>query len=381
MSENLNSTKIVKVDLADRSYDIHIAKGLLSQAAELIPSDLSDKKIFILYDKNTYPYVQVLEEALAGKVLDSKTLSLKGGEPTKSYDGLQQVLDWLLDNKVNRQSVLIAVGGGVIGDLGGFAASIVMRGIPFVQIPTTVLAQVDSSVGGKTGINTAQGKNLVGSFYQPLAVICDICTLGTLPERELRAGYGEIVKYGLINDLSFFEWLEEHAEEVLTLESDALSHVVEMSCKAKAKIVAADEHEQGQRALLNFGHTFGHALEVSAQYDGRLLHGEAVSIGMVMAFELSVKMGLCPQEDLDRVQAHLKDCGLKVTANEINPELKHSAEELVDLMAGDKKALSHKDGDKIGFILTRGIGKVFQTYDVERGDVVRVVQDSLEGQS
>jgi 3-dehydroquinate synthase len=379
MPENLNNTKIVHVDLVDRSYDIHIGKGLLEQAADLIPGDLSSKKIFIIYDKNTYPYVQVLEESLAGKVLESKTLGLKGGEPTKSYEGLEQTLNWLLENKVDRQSLIIAVGGGVIGDLGGFAASIVMRGIPFVQIPTTVLAQVDSSVGGKTGINTAQGKNLVGSFYQPQTVICDIGTLGTLPERELRAGYAEIVKYGLINDLPFFEWLEVHAHGVLALESHALCHAIESSCKAKAMIVAADEHEKGQRALLNLGHTFGHALEASAGYDGRLLHGEAVSIGMMMAFDLSVKMGLCSQEEPNRVGAHLKACGLKTKASEINPPLKHSAEQLVDMMAGDKKAISHKDGDKIGFILTRGIGRAFQTYDVARDDAIAVVQNSLEG--
>ena len=324
----------VEMDLSNRSYSIHIGKGLLAQAVDLIPIDMSDKKIFILYDQNVYPYVQTLEEALAGKIHSSKTLALKGGEPTKSYDGLQRTLDWLLENKVDRQSVLIAFGGGVIGDLGGFAASVVMRGIAYIQIPTTLLAQVDSSVGGKTGINTAQGKNLVGSFYQPKAVLCDIGTLGTLPERELRAGYAEIVKYGLINDLPFFEWLEENGEKVLALDSDAVIYAVETSCNAKAAIVAADEKEAGQRALLNLGHTFGHALEAAAKYDGRLLHGEAVSIGIMMAFDLSVKMGLCPQEDPSRVAAHLKQSGLKVKAGEIMPTISRSAEDLVDLMSG-----------------------------------------------
>lgn len=366
-------TKIVHLDLAERSYDIHIGKGLLERAGELLPEECLNKKTFILYDENTYPYVQVLEESLAGKVLDSKTLGLKGGETTKSYDGFQRVLDWLLDNKVDRQSVLITVGGGVIGDLGGFVASAVMRGIPFVQVPTTLLAQVDSSVGGKTGINTIQGKNLVGSFYQPKAVLCDIGTLGTLPERELQAGYAEIVKYGLINDLPFFEWLEENGEKVLALDSDALVHAVEVSCKAKAAVVAADEREKGQRALLNLGHTFGHSLEAAACYDGRLLHGESVAIGMMMAFETSLKMGLCTQEDVSRIELHFKKCGMKVKASDINPNLKQSAEELVELMAGDKKAL----GDKIGFILARGIGKSFQTYDVDMSDVISVVKESL----
>ena len=368
------NTKTVHLDLGARTYYIHIGKGLLERAGDLIPEECLGKKVFIIYDENTYPYVQVLEEALAGKVLSSKNLSLKGGEATKSYDGLQRTLDWLLDNKVDRQSVVMVVGGGVIGDLGGFAASIVMRGVPFIQVPTTVLAQVDSSVGGKTGINTNQGKNLVGSFYQPKLVLCDTGTLGTLPEREIRAGYAEIVKYGLINDVGFFTWLEEHGEKVIELENEAITHAVETSCKAKAVIVAADEHEKGQRALLNLGHTFGHALEAAAGYDGRLLHGEAVSIGIMMAFELSLKMGLCSQEDPSRVDAHFKSCGLKTKASEIMPHLHHSAEEIVTLMAGDKKA----QGNKIGFILTRGIGQAFQSYDVDMADVLSVVEESLK---
>ena len=373
----MSDTKTVALDLAERSYGIHIGKGLLSQAADLIPLDLSERKVFILYDENVYPYVQVLEETLAGKVGESKTLSVKGGEPTKSYDGLQKVLGWLLDNKVDRQSVLIAVGGGVVGDLGGFAASIVLRGIAYVQVPTTLLSQVDSSVGGKTGINTEQGKNLVGCFYQPKAVLCDVSTLGTLPERELQAGYAEVVKYGLINDIHFFEWLEENGEQVLSLDSDALSYAIDVSCKAKAAIVAADEKEAGQRALLNLGHTFGHALEAAAGYDGRLLHGEAVSIGMMMAFDLSVKMGLCSQEEPSRVAAHLKQCGLKTKASDISPALKQNADDIVALMAGDKKARTTNEGDKIGFILTRGIGEAFQSYDVDMDDVRSIVESSL----
>lgn len=366
--------KIVKVDLGERSYDIHIGKGLLEQANSLIPLDLTNRKVFILYDSNVYPYAQVLEDTLAGKCADLKTLSMKGGEPTKSLDGFHKVLDWMLENKVNRSSILIAVGGGVIGDLGGFAAASILRGIHFVQVPTTLLAQVDSSVGGKTGINAAQGKNLIGAFYQPQTVICDIGTLGTLPERELQAGYAEVVKYGFINDILFFEWLEENGEKVLALDHDAVSYAVETSCKAKAAIVAEDEKEAGKRALLNFGHTFGHALEAAAGYDGRLLHGEAVSIGMVQAFDLSFKMGLCSQEDPSRAEAHLKSCGMKTKISDITPPLKQSAEEIVDLMAGDKKAR----GDKIGFILSRGIGEAFQTFDVELDDVVDVVQKSLE---
>ena len=372
MTQNI---KTVHVDLGSRSYDISIGKGLLENGATLIPDECLGKKTYIIYDENTYPYAQVLDEALAGKVLDStKLFGLKGGEPTKSFDGLQRTLDWLLDNKVDRQSLVIVLGGGVIGDLGGFAASIVMRGVPFVQIPTTLLAQVDSSVGGKTGINTCQGKNLVGSFYQPQAVLCDIGTLVCLPERELRAGYAEIVKYGLINDLNFFEWLEESGEKVIALDHEAVSYAVEKSCQAKADIVAADEHEKGQRALLNLGHTFGHALEAAAGYDGRLLHGEGVSIGMMMAFDLSLKMGLCSQEYPARVEAHLKHLGMKTKIRDITPHLQQSAEEIVELMASDKKA----QGNKIGFILTHGIGKAFQSYDVDISDVLSIVEESLK---
>ena len=364
---------IVPVDLAERSYEIHIGKGLLEQAATLIPEECLGKKTFILYDKNTYPYVQVLEEALAGKTLELKSFGVQGGEPTKSYDGLQTSLDWILENKVDRHSLLIVVGGGVVGDLGGFVASIVMRGIPFVQVPTTLLSQVDSSVGGKTGINTSQGKNLVGSFYQPKAVLCDTGTLGTLPEREVLAGYAEIVKYGLINKPDFFDWLVEYGKAVTSLDGDAISKAVQISCEAKAEIVAADEHEKGQRALLNLGHTFGHALEAAAGYDGRLLHGEAVAIGIVMAFELSVKMELCSVDDLEQVKTHFKQVGLKTRAKEITPYLSNSATQLVELMTGDKKVI----GNKIGFILTRGIGQAFQSFDVDLALVEQVLQESL----
>lgn len=371
-------TQTLSVDLGDRSYDIHIGKGLIDSIADYLPygtDDLKSRSVFILYDKNVYPYVQVMEDALAQKGVETKTFSMKGGEPTKSYDGYFKVMDWLLDNGVNRKSILIAAGGGVIGDLGGFAAASVMRGIDFIQVPTTLLAQVDSSVGGKTGINTDQGKNLVGAFYQPKAVICDLGTLGTLPERELKSGYAEIAKYGLINDLAFFEWLEENGEKVLSLEEEYLSHAVLTSCASKARVVKADEHEKGMRALLNLGHTFGHALEAAANYDGRLLHGEAVAIGMVMAFDLSFKMGLCSQEDPARVEAHLKSCGLKTQISDIAPHIQQSADDLWDNMTRDKKA----SGGKIGFILSRGIGQAFQTTDVEQDAVLALIKERLSG--
>jgi len=369
-------TQKLNLDLGDRSYDIHIGKGLIDHIADYLPyeaDDLKSRSVFILYDQNVYPYVQVIEESLAQKGVSSKSHFEKGGEPTKSYDGYYRVMNWLLENGVNRKSLLIAVGGGVIGDLGGFAASTVMRGIDFIQVPTTLLAQVDSSVGGKTGINTAQGKNLVGAFYQPKAVLCDLGTLGTLPPRELMAGYAEIVKYGLIRDMGFFEWLEQNGQDVLALKEEALSHAVYTSCKAKADIVKADEREGGVRALLNLGHTFGHALEAAANYDGRLLHGEAVSIGMVMAFDLSAKMGLCAQEEPARVEAHLKSCGLKTQISDITPHLKASSDDLWDNMTRDKKA----SGGKIGFILARGIGDAFQTTEVNEQDVMTLLNERL----
>ena len=363
----------VNVNLEDRSYDIHIDTDLLAKVGNLIPAEYLGKKTFILFDKNTYPYAQILEESLARQALEIHMYGMKGGEATKSYDGFQIALNWLLDNKVDRNSLLIVVGGGVIGDLGGFVASVVMRGIPFVQVPTTLLSQVDSSVGGKTGINTSQGKNLVGAFYQPKAVLCDISTLKALPAREVLAGYAEVVKYGLINKPDFFEWLEGHGQAVIDLDEKAIVHAVKTSCQAKADIVAADEHEKGQRALLNLGHTFGHALESSAAYDGRLLHGEAVAIGIVMAYDLSVRMGLCAVEDLEKVKSHFRLIGLKTSAEQISPPLKHSASELVGLMAGDKKAVDNK----IGFILVRGIGQAFQDFNVDLALVEAVIEESL----
>ena len=275
----------------------------------------------------------------------------------------------------SRDSIVVAVGGGVIGDLTGYAASSVLRGVSYVQVPTSLLAQVDSSVGGKTGINTKQGKNLVGAFYQPDAVIADIETLSTLPKRELLAGYAEVVKYGLIGDAGFFEWLEEHGKDIAALDSEALSYAIETSAKAKADVVIADEKEQGRRALLNLGHTFGHALEAAAGYDGRLLHGEAVSMGMVMAFDLSSRIGLCSRQDYERVEQHLISVGLPTRASFINPAIKANADQLLDIMGNDKKV---KQG-KINFILVKRIGEAFVTADVPLEVVRSVLNDSLGG--
>lgn len=365
--------KTLKVDLGERSYDIHIGAGLLERAKELIPIDVAGRKVFILYDRNVETHTDRLSAALTGAKVE--TLALEGGEKSKSHEYLATILDWLLDHHVERSSLLIVMGGGVVGDVGGFAAAITLRGIPFVQIPTTLLAQVDSSVGGKTGINATQGKNLVGAFYQPIAVLCDTDTLKTLPERELKAGYAEIVKYGLLGDLSFYEWLESNGTKILSLKQDELVEAISRSCAAKAEIVGNDEFERtgGRRALLNLGHTFGHALEAAAGYDGRLLHGEGVAIGMVLAFRLCAKMGLCSGQDAVRMEKHLSSLGLKTDISQIEPKLRQSADEIVEAMYHDKKA----SAGKIAFILTRGIGQAFQSSEVNMDDVRMIVGESL----
>jgi len=369
----MGDTITVHVDLDERSYDIHIGQGLLERAANLVPFDLSGRRIFILYDSKVASHVKRLTAGLGGA--QAEMYAVEGGEATKSFEQLQKVVDWMLSKRIDRKSVLFVVGGGVVGDLGGFAASVVLRGVPFVQVPTTLLAQVDSSVGGKTGINASQGKNLIGAFYQPVCVLCDTDTLKTLPTRELKAGYAEVVKYGLLGSREFYDWLEANGEKVLNLEAGPLSDAIETSCRMKADIVGYDEREQagGDRALLNLGHTFAHALEAAAGYDGRLLHGEAVSIGMVLAFRLCQKMGICPGQDSGRMDRHLKACGLKTEISDITPTLSQNAHQIAELMYHDKKA----SGGKIGFILVREIGNAFQSSDVDMKDVVAVIQDSF----
>lgn len=356
------SIATIPLALGDHSYAITIGQDLLSGAAAYLPTAIQGRRCFVLADDNVKGHAGALIRALGGAEL----LTVRGGEQAKSWEGVKTVTDWLLDHQVDRRSVLFVVGGGVIGDLGGFAASCVLRGIPIVQVPTTLLAQVDSSVGGKTGINTPHGKNLIGAFYQPCAVLCDLDVLATLPGREMKAGYAEIVKYALIGDAPFFDWLEENGERVLARDPAALAYAIETSCKAKATIVSADEKERGVRALLNLGHTFAHALEAASGYDGRLLHGEAVSIGLVMAHRLSARMGLCGDNAVQAVESHLKNLGLPTAP----PDLGIKPRELTNIMQGDKKA----DQGKIGFILTRGIGRAFQSFDVNMTDVQRVLE-------
>lgn len=368
------STKIVSIDLGARSYDIYIGAGLIFRAAELVPFDIRARRFFIVTDENVREIAENVQNMLNTAGAEAVYMKvLPAGETTKSYEHLISLTDWMLENGVARDSCAVAVGGGVIGDLTGFSASITMRGINFIQIPTTLLAQVDSAVGGKTGINTQQGKNLVGSFYQPRVVIIDTDTLQTLPERQILAGYAEIVKYGLINDAPFFHWLEEHGVAVCALEKNPLIHAIETSCRAKAAIVGVDERESGQRALLNLGHTFAHALESAAQYDGRLLHGEAVAIGMVMAYDLSVRMGKAESDDLNRVEDHLIAMGLPTRVAHITPQLNTTVDALYTAMQRDKKVKS----GQLNLILADGIGGAYVSAEAPEGLILQVLQSSI----
>lgn len=361
----------VQVELGARSYPIHIGPGLIDEAGELLSSVIQKPRVFIVTDETVGGhYLSRLQDSCAKANIKTDALSLPPGESTKTFGHLQQVVETMLAAKVERSTTVVALGGGVIGDLAGFAAAVTLRGMDFAQVPTTLLAQVDSSVGGKTGINTAQGKNLAGSFHQPKVVLADTGALATLSERERRAGYAEVCKYGLLGDESFWVWLESHGTRVLANEDDAVAHAVEESCKAKARIVIEDERESGVRALLNLGHTFGHAFEAELGYTGALLHGEAVALGMVIAFDLSVHLGLCPPEDAARARAHLDAVGLPVTAKSMG---KLDADVLVGHMAQDKKV---KDG-AITFVLVRGIGKAFLTQDVPLNDVTSIVKATL----
>jgi 3-dehydroquinate synthase len=362
----------VAVDLGPRSYDILVGGGLIARAGGLIAPRLKDRRALIVTDATVARfYLDELARSLEAAGIRQESIVLPPGEATKDFRHLEDLANRLLQARIERGSMILALGGGVIGDLAGFAASIVLRGIDFIQIPTTLLAQVDSSVGGKTGINTAQGKNLVGSFYQPRLVLADIDALDTLPRRELLAGYAEVVKYGLINDPAFFTWLETHGADLVDGDGPARRHAVMTSCAAKAAVVAADEREADQRALLNLGHTFGHALEAECGYTGELLHGEAVAIGMVMAFELSAMLGLGPSEDAARVARHLASVGLPTSPAAIGRGF--DASRLVHHMRQDKKV---KDG-RLTFVLARGIGRAFLSRDVEMGQVEALLERSL----
>ena len=362
------------VDLGERSYDILVGDGLLAGAGKLIAPVLAEPRAVVITDENVEKHcLGPLEESLEEAGIDHQSIVLEAGEQTKDYAHVEALTGQLLDDRVERTTTLIALGGGVVGDITGFAAAVTLRGMDFIQIPTTLLAQVDSSVGGKTGINTPQGKNLIGAFHQPRLVLADIGALASLPPREMRAGYAEVVKYGLIADADFFAWLEANGQAVLDGDPEACLHAVLTSCRAKASIVQADETEKGSRALLNLGHTFGHALEAQTGYSDALHHGEAVAIGLGLAFDLSVQMGLCPGQDRDRLRSHLAAIGLPVGLGGL-ADGGWSAAGLIDLMGQDKKVRS----GAMTFVLLRGIGQAFITQDVDLGLLSEVLEQALE---
>lgn len=366
--------KSLSVDLGDRDYEIKIGSGLLATSGEHVVSHLKRKKVAIISDENVAAqHLEELQNGLRSQNIESVAFTLPAGEQTKSWKSIEVTVEWLISQRVERDDVVIAFGGGVIGDLVGFAAAILRRGVDFIQIPTSLLAQVDSSVGGKTGINSPLGKNLIGAFHQPRLVLADIDVLQTLPDREFISGYGEVMKYGLLGDAQFFEWLENNALSMRSGNSAELVKAIFTCCQMKSEIVSRDEKEHGERALLNLGHTFGHALEAATGYSERLLHGEGVAIGCGLAFELSQRLGFCSQEEPSRVRAHLTAMGMKKDLKDISGDLP-DANGLVNLMMQDKKV---QDG-KVTFILAEAIGKAFVAKDVDMSIVRSVVQDALD---
>ncbi|TBC96257.1 3-dehydroquinate synthase [Rhizobium leguminosarum] len=366
-----SAIRTVHVPLGERAYDILIGPGLIARAGAEIATRLKGRKAAVITDENVAPlYLKALVASLDEAGIASAEVVLPAGEKTKSFEHLITACDKVLEARVERNDYVIALGGGVIGDLSGFAAGIVRRGVRFVQVPTSLLSQVDSSVGGKTGINSRHGKNLIGVFHQPDLVLADTDVLNSLSAREFRAGYAEVAKYGLIDKPDFFAWLEANWKAVFTGGS-ARIEAIAASCQAKADVVVADERENGQRALLNLGHTFGHALEAATVYDSaRLVHGEGVSIGMVLAHEFSARMNLASPDDARRVERHLKEVGLPTRMSDIPGDLP-PAETLMDAIAQDKKVKS----GKLTFILTRGVGQSFVADDVPASEVISFLRE------
>lgn len=365
-----SSDQVVSVGLGTRAYDIHVGAGMLARVGELL-KPLARGPVPVVTDAHVAEiHLPRLLDLLNQAGINARPVVMPPGEISKSFSGLERLSGELLDMGIDRNGLIIALGGGVIGDLTGFAAGVLKRGVGFAQIPTTLLSQVDSSVGGKTAINARQGKNLIGLFHQPHIVIADTALLSTLPRRELLAGYAEVAKYGALGDADFFEWLEANGPKALAGDEAAMVRCVAHSCQMKADIVARDERETGDRALLNLGHTFGHALEAATGFSDRLVHGEGVAIGMALAFRLSVRLGLCPGQDAQRFTRHLQAVGLPSAIADI-PGARASADELIGHMAHDKKVA---DG-KLTFILLRGLGQAFVTRDVPLDAVKSVLTE------
>ena len=373
----MQPARTIHVDLAGRSYDIAIGPGLIDRAGALCRPLLGAPKATIVSDETVAPlYGARLAASFDKAGVKTTAVTVPAGEGSKEFLAFGRLMNALLDQRPDRRTTLVALGGDVVGDLTGFAASVLLRGVDFIQVPTTLLAQVDSSVGGKTGINTRHGKNLVGAFYQPRLVLADTDVLDTLPRRELLAGYAEVAKYGLIDDPAFFAWCEANGASVLAGDAAKRTYAIEQSCLAKARIVAADERETTDlRALLNLGHTFGHALEAETGFGSDLLHGEAVGTGMAMAFDFSARLGLCPPADAERVRRHLGAVGLPMRLRAIGGDNRRnwSAERLIEHMRGDKKAA---DG-KLTFVLARGIGKAFVSRAVDEATLRGLLDDAI----
>jgi 3-dehydroquinate synthase len=365
----------VRVALGARSYDIVIGRGLIASLGAQIAALRPGAKVAVVTDDNVARVaLDAVEAALAGSAIASSRVIVPAGEGAKSFRVFEQASEQVIAARIERGDLVLALGGGVVGDLAGFVASVVRRGLDYMQVPTTLLAQVDSSVGGKTAINSAHGKNLIGAFHQPVLVVADTATLDTLPPREFRAGYAEVVKYGLLGDAAFFSWLETNWREIFK-GGPAREHAIAICCRAKAAIVARDERETGDRQLLNLGHTFGHALEAATGFSGRLLHGEAVAAGMALAFEFSARRGLLPAAEADRAIRHLAEVGLPTRPQDIAGELP-PVDRLIDLMAQDKKI---RRGTPT-FILVRGIGAAFVDTGVDVRDVRAFLDEKLAKQ-
>jgi len=363
----------LRVDLGDRAYDLVVGLGLLDEAGPRLAEFLAVPRVVVVSDDTVAPiYLPRIEASLEGAGIEHQSFLIPAGEVSKDFAVLEDLVGRLLDARVDRATTIVALGGGVVGDLTGFAASIVLRGLDVVQVPTTLLSQVDSAVGGKTAINTPHGKNLVGTFHQPRLVLADIDVLDSLPRREFLAGYAEVVKYGLLGDADFFAWLESNGEALCAGDKALRLHAVYSSCAAKAAIVADDERETERRALLNLGHTFAHAIEVEKGYGAALFHGEAVGLGLGLAFDLSLRMGLCDDDAPKRVRRHLDAVGLPTRLTAV-AEATWTAKTLIAHMRLDKKVR----GGVPAFILARGIGDAFVSRDVDLADVAAVLEAAL----
>ena len=368
----------INKEIKQLSYPIFVGKNLLQQSGELLKKYINNKKIIIIYDNyfanknSSNKYFEEFIQSIRTETISVNLIGIPGGDKTKSMSQLTNIIEKILSFEIDRDTIIIAFGGGVVGDIAGFAASILLRGINFIQIPTTLLSQVDSSVGGKTGVNGKLGKNLIGAFHQPLAVIADTIILKSLPDRELKAGFSEVIKYGLIKNKEFFIWLEENYTKILNHDDLKLKEIIMKSCSIKSEIIQDDEKENGKRALLNLGHTFAHAIESFGNYDGKIIHGEAVAIGICMAFGFSYKLGLCIYSDLERVINIFQKSNLPTSLKDI-PELSISTSEMMEKFKYDKKT---KQG-KLTFILNNKIGDSFIKQDVDLNTLKNFITEEI----